>query len=154
MPITLLDLPVKPKDRDAAGGTDIIRNKYVSSRKGCKTVIGLKRHVTKWRNMWLLSAVSDAARALSAQWLVDAQPDWEKVLYFLRLPKDRQVEELKLADNDTPLTLVARAALDIFLPPASLHAELLAQHFIVGSDLGFVRLYLDPYPELENELRW
>lgn len=47
MLVTLLDLPVKPQDRDVAGGTDIIRDSYLKSRKGFKTVVGLKRHVKK-----------------------------------------------------------------------------------------------------------
>ena len=138
MPITLLDLPVLPPDRDTACGTSIIQETYLQERDAIKTVEELEAHLKRWENLFLLEPEPEVEFPLK---------DLEKTLALLLQCRENVETELNFD------TIEAKEVACIMIPAALMRAFLLAQHYIVGHDLAMVRLYLDPYPELIDELR-
>jgi hypothetical protein len=142
---TLLALPVLPRDRDGAAASDRITSTYVVERTAIKTSGDLTAFLERWRTVWLLSRGPSEESALLTDAelnLLDGNYDPVRVLHFLNEN-----------DFDPSQCMAAQQAAHIMLPRTLLRAFLLSNKYGVGPDLGMVRLYLDPYPELINELR-
>lgn len=153
-PLTLLDLPKKhlPADRDAACGTDGIQDAYLRGRKTIKSVRMLRTFVAKWRNLWFLTC-PDLPPAAPCVWLDAEGLNWDTVVKLLATSVDEQADALGLRGDPAARTLEQLAATDIIAPPALVAATVVGHTFGVGTDLGMVRLYLDPWPELNDEMR-
>lgn len=143
-PITLLDLPVLPVDRDFACGTNLVHEAYLKNRKAIASVSDLRVHLAKWRNLWLLGLNREEVPEPVS--LTDDQ--CELIVKWLSVPLAEQP-----ALNRDPLPLEVRIWACVMAPGPLVRAFEVAHHYKVGSDLGLVRLYLDPYPELDDELR-
>jgi hypothetical protein len=142
----LLDLPVLPEYRDTC--EDVVKEAYLAEREAIQTVEELVAFVRKWRNVWLLKSpiLEEEELRPELQDLLALDFDAEKVLYWLK----RKAEEVPFPyETDVNVRIMAHIA----IPIALLNASSLARHYGVGTDLGLVRLYLDPYPEHENKLR-
>jgi hypothetical protein len=144
----LLDLPILLHDRDQACGSSEILDSFLSELDAAKTVEKLKAFLAKWQNMWLLSHPLDDS-------LNDLEPEEQKLLtgnfdHDIILSWLQRKEEDKLPyDEDENVRIMAH----ISMPTPTLWAFMLAKHYGVGVDLGFVRYFLDPYPELEHACR-
>jgi hypothetical protein len=144
---TLLDLPVLPEDRDEACETHVILDAYTSECKAIKTVDDLTNFVNRWSNMWRLTNEHFHPVTSSIENdIVNLNFDKEKVLGFVIRVGERD-DNLDFDDVNVSI------ACTIVAPVQSIMAFLLAKKFGVDTDLGFVRLYLDPYPELIDKLR-
>lgn len=143
--VTLLDLPVVPPQRDLAAIADLVKTAYLSENKGIQTAEAWTKFIERWTNLWLLPNKPGLPAVLRGDY------DMEEALAILQrlYAKDDSVVP---AGGEEP-SIEYLAAVDIVLPEALLRAEMLAHHYGVGTDLALVRLYLDPYPEHENELR-
>jgi hypothetical protein len=140
----LLDLPVYPKDRDCACATSEIVDAYLKERDGLKNPDEMHAFIDKWHDLWLLdNDYVDLSQEEQA--LVDNQFDHEKV-YALLL--DKQNDDLDFDD------LNVRIMAHIAAPAPLTQATVLGQEYGVGTDLIMVRLYLDPYPELNEAMRY
>jgi hypothetical protein len=150
--MNLLDLPVLPVDRDSAVVSNIIIETYAKERKEATTPEQLFAFIKKWKAIWLLQpgpAMSDAPPdSILGQArepirpevfkLVNGEFDAEKVLAYLASdPEPVDTDEYKIACN-------------LAVPCQGMLALTLATHFRVNIDIGFVRLYLDTYPEFDN----
>ena len=140
--ITLLDLPVLPKDRDNACGTCTILETYIKERDSINNSDELVEFVKRWKNIWLLRKERTSEENDLSESKFDAVSVFE-LLIRMRNKEDG-------FDYDQYNT---RIAANIAVPPSSLDAFLFSKQFEVGSDLGFIRLYLDTYPEHEKDLR-
>ncbi len=140
---TLLDLPVLPTNRDAAGGTDMIVDAFSTERKAISNLEELTAFVQRWTPIWKLFCPFQPDLTVRPVPLVN-----EKVLEWFKIfgAEGYRGEFDRVDANQI-------SAMDILCPPLTLPAFDLAEQFGVGSDLGFVRLFLDPYPEYEGELR-
>lgn len=139
----LLSLPVLPPYRDDGG--DIITDAYLAELNEVKTTDELEAFVNRWRNLWLLRHPADTAPLLPAEEsLVNLTFDRQAVLDFLGRRKD---DSLDFEDPNVEVMC------NLVLPFNMLTAFRLSHHYGVGTDLGMVRCFLDPYTELENELR-
>jgi hypothetical protein len=140
--ISILDLPVVPKDRDGACETDTISSTFLLERNSVDTVEKFIQFINRWKNLWLIrnERTSQEEKDIS-ELRFNVQPVFELFI----LAKDSK--EIDLRSDD------ARITMNIVVPPAVLTAFIIAKHFGVGIDLAFVRLYLDPYPEFDNVLR-
>ena len=155
----LLDLPVLPFDRDGAAATDRIVETFTAERKQISEPSQIQTFVNRWKAIWLLSsgtAFPDAAEntlvymcrqplAKEIIDLVEGRYDADKVFEYLST-----LDTIKEIDpNNHNLSLTC----SMVLPEPALSATFMAHNYGVGNDLGFVRLFLDTYPELENEGR-
>lgn len=140
---TLLDLPVHPLDRDAAGYTDIIEETYTTERPGIITLADLTAFINRWRAIWEL--VCPYHPDLKTGHVPVAN---ETVVALLPIMGDKDFAGPFDGDNPDHV-----ATINLLLPPAFLHAHVVASEYGVSSDLALVRLFLDPYPELDGELR-
>lgn len=148
MVATLLDLPVLPEDRDEACETHVILDAFMDECRAVKTVDDLTNFINRWSSMWLLNnsmvhpITSDIERKI-----VTLDFDKEKVLNLLIRILARE-DDFDFTDDAVGI------ACTIAVPVQSVVALMLAKKFGVDTDLGFVRLYLDPYPELIDKLRY
>jgi len=145
--ITLLDLPVLPKDRDFAAGTSIIMDAFISDRDSVKNHYQLCQFIEKWRNIWLLNKEAVEKYTTQEEFdIVSLNFDMDVVFNsFVRmLMKD---DNLDFEDRNVII------AMNLCIPNACILVFKLSNHYGVGNDLGFVRLFLDPYPEFVDELR-
>ncbi len=155
---TLLDLPVKPEDRDWAGETEIINETFLADRNAVKTVEDLHQFIDKWRNLWLLKIpnvqpTDEWSNAVDR--IVAKDFDGEAVLAAMNRAKWRgtNAEGQSLDVNDYEKDPIAQLAGEIMLPFQLMEAFMLARHYGVTHDLAMVRFYLDPHPELIDALR-
>jgi len=139
----LLDLPVYPEDRDVACGTTIISSTYMKERDNLKSPGELKEFVSRWRNVWLLDGDYDTLRD-EEKLLVDNEIPHEAV-YAQLLNKSR--DDIDLDDPNVKIMM------NIAIPAALLRAFMVGNKWGVGTDLAMVRLYLDPFPELNDAMR-
>lgn len=139
--VCLLDLPVLPKDRDWAGGTEVIIDTFIEERNSIKNVDDLLAFVEKWNNIWLLNDEITQEEYDIVDGAFDPYLIFDCVMKILRK------EEIKDVDSNV------RIAMNICIPHSAMRAMLLAKKYGVGTDLGFVRLYLDPYPEHMDAMR-
>lgn len=138
---TLLDLPILPRDRDSACGSSIIEDTYLKELGEIQNIEQLKEFIVRWRNLWMLdnTKVSD-----EIEQLLGNNFDHQAVLEFLARKKDD-----KLSFDDMSVRIMTNLA----VPHTLLQAFSIANYWGVGTDLAMVRLYLDPYPELDDCLR-
>lgn len=140
----LLDLPVYPQDRDCACATDLISDTYIKERDALKNPDDMRVFIDRWHDLWLLEGdyeeLSEEEKALILNKL-----NHEEV-YALLL--DKQNDNL---DFDS---LNVRIMAHIAAPAPFMKATILGRKFGVGTDLIMVRLYLDPYPELNEAMRY
>ncbi len=153
---SLLGLPVLPFDRDSAAASDEVMNGFLNDRKNISRTSELKEFINKWRPIWLLSPgpipevenpealVSVCRRPIdeAALKLIQHQYDADLLMSYLGDPDgcDKETETFEILCH-------------LMIPVPSLNAFQLSNNYGVGPDLGFVRLYLDTYPEFENEGR-
>jgi len=151
----ITDLPMRIPHRDTAAVHSTIIKTFVHERMDCKNCHQLRNFVKKWRAMWLLSPGSkmkDAPKnsiiqrarhplGLEERALLTGSYDGKYVLRCL-MSKDGVGIDFKSKN--------ARIAGHIAMPRPSLHAFELAEAYGVGSDLGFIRLYADTYPALDD----
>jgi hypothetical protein len=141
---TLLDLPVLPRDRDSAVVTNVIMGAYVTERKAVTTLTELTLFVGRWKPIWELAC------PLKPDMRTGPVPTvTEAVLgHFLEMINPKY----QLHGEVTP---DQQSAMNILLPPAALQAFILCRKYLCDgdADIGFVRLFLDPYPEHEAEMR-
>jgi len=140
--VTLLDLPVLPVDRDSAAGTSVIIDTFLKERNEVKDLTQLLDFTKRWKNIWLL-----IERVSREEYdIVDGNFDYSTFDLFMKMIS-KEDGNLDINDNNV------RVAMSMCVPHASLRALMLAKEYGVGSDLGFVRLFLDPYPEHQDALR-
>jgi len=142
----LLDLPVLPGHRDGAAATDIVHETYFQELKAIENPEALLDFIRRWRNLWLLCPPEETKElAPEVRSLLALDFDPERVFEWLQ-KKDR---------DDIPYTtdVHVRIMAHLALPHPLLDAFELAKHYEVGTDLGLVRLFLDPFPEHEDKLR-
>lgn len=156
----LLDLPVTPI-RDEAN--DDVCSAYVTERQSIAGPKGLRPFVRRWRSLWLL-APGSSGRPDSAR----RAPGSASALAALKRPVDDDVRALLSLTWPAPAVFAAlgrdakpdfkiracRIAGLIGLPPALLHAEVLANHYGVTTDIALCRIYLDTYPQHDEALRY
>lgn len=139
----LLDLPVCPDDRDDTCGTSIIGDAYLQERDNVKSPDELRVFINRWQKLWLLSGdyeqLSDEEKAL-----VSNEMCHEQVYVHL---KDKREDNIDFSDVNV------RIMANIVMPHPLLKAFMLSRKFGVGSDLAMVRLYLDPFPGLQDAMR-
>lgn len=140
---TLLDLPVLPLDRDSAGYTEIVSETYVAERMSIFTLEDLTAFVTRWKAAWEL--VCPLKPELKSGPMPVASDEILRLL-FIMSAKD-------FAGPIDPQNLDHVMTMNLILPPAFILPHQLAVTYGVSTDLSFVRAFLDPYPELEEELR-
>ena len=140
----LLDLPVYPEDRDGACGTSDIVDTYLAERDAVKSGDELQSFVIRWRNLWLLSGNYDKLSE-EEKALIDDEIDHDKVYSQLLRKKEDD-----LSFEDINVKIMSHIA----MPIPFLQAHRVSQHYGVGSDLAMVRLYLDPFPQYDNAMRY
>lgn len=150
----LLDLPVLIYDRDMAAGKDEISSIYLKELGGVSTPDELREFCKRWRNIWLLKWPGEddlEANILLPEEVavVEDAFDAEKVLEALG-KKDDDEWLLQAIDTDEN----AKVMMQIAVPLPLLSASVQSRHWGVGSDLIMVRLFLDPYPELNEACRY
>ena len=142
---TLLSLPVLPRSRDDACGTAIIEETYIAERDKVSTEAELWAHICRWRNVWLLNCPIRPRKLLPEEirllWL-----DFNSAEVLKWLDQKKR-EGLPLEEE------AVKVMMHIAIPYPLLDASLFARRYGVGSDLGMVRMYLDPFKEFENHLR-
>lgn len=142
----LLDLPVLPEHRDEAAATDIVHETYLQELKAVKNPSALLDLIRRWRNLWLLRPPKEVTELRpEVQSLLALDFDPEKVFEWLQ----KKDQENLPYEEDVNVRIMAHLA----LPLPLLDAFSLARHYGVGTDLGLVRLFLDPFPEHEDKLR-
>lgn len=158
---SLLDLPIRPWDRDDTGGTSIVQDTYVRERKALKHAHQLRPFVRRWQAVWLLRPGTLLFRAARGSWyhqasgellwgeraLLDGRFDAKRVM--ARMLQQPAEEPIPFNPNERDWQLVGHLS----IPGPFLTAYSLAQHYDVGHDLAMVRLFLDSYPEFNNRLR-
>lgn len=144
--ITLLDLPILPRDRDRAGRTSIILDTYIKERNEISSVSLLKAHIKRWENLFRLTNENFPNLDLTNIFNIKEE-DYETILAHIKKLLLKQDKGLDFEDELVGITM------DIFIPPTLLQATIIAKKYEVGHDLIMVRLYLDPYPEFIHYLR-
>lgn len=156
----LLSLPILPFERDMSAATSYILDSFVRERKAITRPEQLRPFIKRWRSMWLLSSgyamadakpgsyVAEARKSLASEevLLLNGKFDAKRVFGFLTAP-DELLRHVRRSDRDL------RVAGSIALPRSSLIAFRLADYYLQDTDIGFVRLYLDTYPHLQDEGR-
>lgn len=142
----LLDLPIRLEDRDAACETEEIGSAYINELKLVSSAEDLTKFVERWRNIFLLQRGPEDTDPLSEEEGAIVTGKFDAAAVAALLPRKGEND---LDFTDTNVKIMAMIAAPITL----LMAVLFAKHYGVGTDLGLVRLYLDPFPELENEMR-
>ena len=155
----LLDLPVESFDRDGCYATSRIDTAYITDRDSLSSSTQVRPFVRKWQNLWLLSSgrpfknADKRTHGGSAYWktlhpelktLLLGDYDAKKVFWLLQ-------KRMELGGIEENRDFVMTA--NILIPPTSFRAYSLATHYGGKSDIGYVRLYLDTWPGLENEWR-
>ena len=151
----ITDLPIELPHRDEAASTDTIMDTFVQERLACKNSHQLRAFVKKWRAIWLLapgSRMKDAPKRSIIQQARAPLSLEEKLLltgsfdakYILRCLASKDGAGIDYNSKN------ARIAGHLAIPCPALCASQLASHYKVGSDLGFVRLYADTYPALDD----
>ncbi len=142
--ISILDLPVLPNDRDEAVATSVILDTFINERDLVSNADELVTFVSRWKNIWLLR--DESIRSKEENDISELKFDSNSIFdIFVRI--------IHGEDNFDFNQSNIRVAATIAAPPASINALLLSKKFKCDSDIGFVRLYLDPYKELEDKLR-
>jgi hypothetical protein len=156
---SLLDLPVLPIDRDDACGTSRIIRTYVHERKLLTKSDQLDGFINRWKSVWLLSAgtyperipvkhiINSCREPIDSEVynLFDGNYDLDKVFDY--------VKNSTCPDNDNIDDINFLVSCQISIPWPFLKVSFLCRYFIVCTDIGFVRLFLDTYPEYINEGR-
>lgn len=151
----LLDLPVLPFDRDEAVGTNKIITEFIKMRKMISSTTELRDFIDFWKPIWLLTPGTftehkpNSFIAAACQYSLD-----EAVLKLLRheYDADEIVKNIHNPDGCSEKEFFGLLC-NLNLPIPGLLAFQFATAYGVGSDIGFVRLYLDTYPDLEGEGR-
>ncbi|KKN65632.1 hypothetical protein LCGC14_0479480 [marine sediment metagenome] len=141
----LLDLPILLHDRDAACETDGIIDSYKQELDEVKTENELKAFILRWRNVWLLK---EKGQELSEGEIKILEMDFDsnEVLRFFEMDLEKGNESFEPDFED----INVKVMMSIAAPAPLLLATLISSKYGVGSDLGLVRLYLDPYSELDK----
>lgn len=142
--ISILDLPVKPKDRDEAVATSVILDTFLKERNSVSNANELVTFVSRWKNIWLLRDESVRSKE---------ENDISELKFNSNSIFDIFVRMIHGEDNFDFNQSNTRVAATIAVPPSSINALMLSKKFRCNSDIGFVRLYLDSYKELEDKLR-
>lgn len=138
---TLLDLPVVPSCRDRAVTTKVVSDSYTHERQQVKTILDLHGFVERWQSIWELVC------PVRSDIVTGPVPVVTEAVFRIFIDLDKGMDGMDPQDPDV------QTAMNIMLPPAALHAITLSSHYGCETDIGFVRLYLDPYSEHENALR-
>ena len=149
-PTNLLDLPVKPYDRDAAVGTSLIQDAYLKERGALTEPSHIRPFIHRWRALFTLmpgpkyeNEMKIPSRAkLDLEAMLNGSFDAKRVLSVI-------ADGGQHYNNDDRSH---RIAANILVPPALMMAFQLSNHYGVMHDLGMVRLYLDTWPKLDNTL--
>lgn len=152
----LLDLPILPLDRDNACGTNEIISRFVDMRKKISSTTELRDFINFWKPIWLLEPGPFPEPKPNSNSFVDLcrKPLDKTVLQLLRheYDADKIVKYIHNAEECIEKDFFGLLC-NLNLPTPGLLAFQFAEEYSVGSDLGFVRLYLDTYPDLEDEGR-
>ncbi|MFA6234400.1 MAG: hypothetical protein WC824_09510 [Bacteroidota bacterium] len=135
---TLLDLPVLPPDRDTACATSFIQDVYICERGSLTNAEELQGFIQRWKPLFLLEPDPSCQVPLENP---------ERIFEIMQKLKTKSDEDLDFESDEV------KEAMNVMMPPALMKAFFLARHFLVGHDIAMVRLYLDPHPELLEELR-
>jgi hypothetical protein len=136
---TLVDLTQFQVQRDTATATDTVREQFLKERNDVDTPEKLRAFIESWRNLWLLQGCEENETNDSETALLEGTYDPEKVLDYKSKAKDIEVTDAEANDLNFGVTC------ELMLPVPLLMATNFAHYYGVGSDLGLVRLFLDPY---------
>lgn len=140
----LLDLPVYPVDRDSCCASSLISDSYLKERDEIKSGEELQKFVSRWRNMWLLTGDYDKLTEEEKR-LIDNDMEHDSVYaQLLRIKEDDH------DFNDINVKIMSHIA----VPIPMLEAHRVSNHYGVGHDLGMVRLYLDPFSQYDDAMRY
>lgn len=151
----LTDLPMALPQRDLAAVSDVILDTFVQERKACQNSHQLRNFVKKWRAMWLLAPGSRMPNAQANSVIQKARlpPTLEEKLLLTGSYDGKYVLRVLASEDGAGIDYNcknARIAGCLAIPSPALHASMLASAYGVCSDLGFVRLYMDTYPGLDD----
>ena len=156
---TLLDLPILPEDRDEAAQTDHVLGTFVKERGTLIHPSQLRSFVRKWSAIWLLCAGPHPASAPPGCVLARARSSLSKYTRMLlegHYDAKRVFRFLNHKDSDPLVETDSRdfrIAGYLAMPPPMMLAWSLANSYGAGTDIGFVRLYLDTYSWLNDKGR-
>ena len=142
----LLDLPVLLHDRDMACGTSEITDSYVEELGKTEGTEALAIFIERWENVWMLApAEGPEELSLEEEKLLELDFSLTRVLQLLLRKKEDGLDS-----DDIEVRIMANLA----APVPFIRAALFSNYWGVGTDLGLIRMYLDPYKYLDECCRY